>query len=108
MSARLNDTSLCESKFGFLSTCAPAQALPRPEDLVAGLAMAEHEGAVYEDSMVRCCHYLGLWGFSGCARTPWCAVTGCAMLNTAHAADVSHSKPPSKSPRLSTTAAVRH
>ena len=58
MSARLNDTSLCESKFGFLSTCAPAQALPRPEDLVAGLAMAEHEGAVYEDSMVRCLHHL--------------------------------------------------
>lgn len=32
------------------------QALPRPEDLVAGLAMAEHEGAVYEDSMVRLLH----------------------------------------------------
>lgn len=34
------------------------QAQPRPEDLVAGLAMAEHEGAVYEDSMVRCFHCL--------------------------------------------------
>jgi hypothetical protein len=42
------------------------QALPRPEDLVAGLAMAEHEGAVYEDSMVRCLYRLGT---QGC--TPW-------------------------------------
>jgi hypothetical protein len=36
-----------------IHTTVVTQALPRPEDLVAGLAMAEHEGAVYEDSMVR-------------------------------------------------------
>lgn len=52
---------------------ASKQSLPRPEDLAGAVAMAEHEGAVYEDSMVRAaiwfslpcllagpCHGLGL------------------------------------------------
>ena len=64
-------SSLCCqcSQCGGVEFRPQAERLPRPEDLVAGIAMAEHEGAVYEDSMVRNWNWQPLfvrqWG-------PWC------------------------------------